>query len=378
MDLFSVMQRDDWVERMEEERFDPRYYVLKGYLSLKRIRIDVKEPLKTKVLIDYMKEYGMKPRISDWKKYSFFPIKDKRLFELYNNHKDMFWTPEEADFSNDRGQFEKAGEEIKRVILFIAAFFSQADGIVIENLTERFMEDLDFLKEAKIFYNIQTAIETIHNHTYSIIIDVLVSEEKKKEELFDGIGRYACIKKIAEWMLTWRSSDRHLLERTVAFACVEGIFFVSAFCVIHWIKRVHPIDGFCKVNEWIARDERLHEEFAIALYHSLVDLGYMRLEEDVIFTIVKSAVEVIKDFVRETLRVESLGLSSEDMIKYVECTANMLCKELGYSEPYPYTVNPFPWMTLIGMSNKTNFFESRVTEYSKPTGRYLYEVLEDF
>jgi len=161
-------------------------------------------------------------------------------------------------------------------------------------------------------------------------------------------------------------SDKSLLERIIAFACVEGIFFSGAFCAIYWIKKSNRLRGLCKANEFIARDEAIHTLFAIALYHhyTLLSKKYKLLDEQVVHNIIREALEVSEEFIREALNVDLIGMSADDMIEYVKCTADFLATELGYDPVYG-AKNPFDWMKLIAMENKTNFFEDTVSEYSK-------------
>ena len=86
--------------------------------------------------------------------------------------------------------------------------------------------------------------------------------------------------------------------------------------------------------------------------------------------IVASATEVAEGFVRDALNVDLVGLRTEDMVEYVKCTADYWVKAFGYAPIYN-AVNPFSWMAVIGMTNKTNFFEQRVSEYARQANMSL-------
>ena len=298
--------------------------------------------------------------------YSFFPIKHHVLEKYYQKQKDVFWTPQEIDYRSDRDDWDRLDENTKEFIKFILLFFAQADGIVNENLIEHFKKETSDYKEARYFYAAQEFIEVIHNETYSMLIEAFFRDPEEKKKAFNAIKYYPSIRKIADWMFKWMNSDTPLHERVIAFACVEGIFFSSAFAAIYWIKRRNVLHGLCKANEFIARDEAMHTEFAVALYHVLteVDHKYDPLSESRVHEIIGSALKVSEEFTRDALKVDLIGMNANDMVSYVKCTANRLSESLGYSKLYDVE-NPFDWMAIIGLPNRSNFFETKVSEYSR-------------
>lgn len=303
----------------------------------------------------------------DYTKYCFLPMENPKLLEYYTKQRDAFWTVAEIDFSKDRQDWLalKTGE--REFLTFVLAFFAQADGLVIENLFENFQRETSEIKEANAFYSIQNAIETIHNETYSTMIETFIQDYGQRQKAFNAIENYPSIEKIADWITKWMDPQLPLLERIVAFACVEGIFFSGAFCAIYWIKKSNRLRGLCKANEFIARDEGIHTQFAIALYHFYTAVkGWEPLTQKRLAEIIGSAIDIIEEFIRQALRVELIGMNADDMMKYVKCTANVLMTSLGYEKLYDVE-NPFDWMLLITLPNKTNFFEDTVSEYSKVT-----------
>jgi ribonucleoside-diphosphate reductase beta chain len=301
----------------------------------------------------------------DYSQYSFFPIERGDLIAFYQRQKAVVWSPQELDVSRDRSDWDNLDDGTKTFIKFILFFFAQADGIVNENLITHFKQETSFFKEATFFYSAQEYIETIHNETYSILIETFIRDRQEKMRGYNAIKHYPSISKIADWMFEWMNSERSLTERVVAFACVEGIFFSSAFAAIYWIKRRNILQGLCKANEWIARDEALHTEFAVALYHELTKERFSRLPEDTVHSIIKSAVTVSESFVRDALQVDLIGMNADDMVDYVKCTGDVVSMSFGYNSIYKVE-NPFTWMAVISLPNRSNFFESKVSEYAKP------------
>ena len=65
-----------------------------------------------------------------------------------------------------------------------------------------------------------------------------------------------CIRKKAEWAIKWITDDNSsYVERVVAFAAVEGIFFSGSFASIFWLKNRGLMPGLTFSNELISRDE---------------------------------------------------------------------------------------------------------------------------
>ena len=297
---------------------------------------------------------------SKLKRYTLFPIQYPEVWKMYKKHLAAFWTAEEIDLAKDVVDWEKLSEDEKHFISMVLAFFAGSDGIVLENLVERFMSDID-IPEVRSFYAFQTAAETIHSETYSLLIETLIQDYSKKSILFDAINNFECINKKAVWATKWIADEKSdFAERLIAFAAVEGIFFSGAFCSIFWLKKRGLMPGLCLSNEFISRDEGLHTEFAILVYHQFAN----KLDSSKIVEIITEAVSIEKEFILEALPCNLIGMNSRSMSDYIEFVADRLLVQLGCTKVYNKK-NPFVFMEMISMEGKTNFFEKRVSEYSK-------------
>ena len=241
----------------------------------------------------------------------------------------------------------------------VLAFFAASDGIVNENLVERFCNEVQIL-EAKFFYGFQVAMENIHSETYSLLIDTYIKNQAEKTKLFNALDHFPSIKKKADWAIKWiNDKDSSFGTRIIGFAAVEGIFFSGAFCSIFWLKKRGLMPGLCHSNELISRDEGLHTEFAVLMYHNLVEKPNPEHVQDII----KDAVSIEKEFITESLSCELIGMNKALMSQYIEYIADRLLLTLGLEKVY-HSENPFDWMEMISVQGKTNFFEKRVGEYS--------------
>jgi ribonucleotide reductase beta subunit family protein with ferritin-like domain len=285
---------------------------------------------------------------------------EPEIWEMYKKALGLFWTAEEIDLSKDYSDWEKLSENEQYFLEHILAFFAGSDGIVVENLGERFLREIT-IPEVKCFYGLQIAMENIHSETYSLLIDTYIKDDDKKHQLFNAIETIPCIKKKADWSLKWiNDTNSDFAKRLVAFACVEGIFFSGSFCSIFWMKKRGKLPGLCFSNELISRDEGLHTDFACLLYSRIEK----KLPQEVIYEIVSDAVLIETEFIVDSLPCKLLGMNSEMMSQYIRFVADRLLLQLGYDKLYNLT-NPFTWMEMISMEGKTNFFEKRVGEYSK-------------
>ncbi len=295
------------------------------------------------------------------KRFVLFPIQYNELWKLYKEHLGVFWTSEEVDLSKDAKDWAALNANERHFLSHILAFFAASDGIVNENLAARFYTEID-IPEARAYYSIQMAEETIHSEMYSLLIDTYIKDTEEKSRLFNAAENIPSISKKARWALRYLRSDAPISTRLAAFAVVEGIFFSSSFCSIYWMKDKHQgkLPGLSVSNEFISRDEGLHTDFAIALSKTLPEkIGAAELTE-----IVREAVEIEIEFATEALPVSLIGMNRDLMAEYIKFVADRLLSQFGVSKLYNVQC-PFDFMERISMQNKTNFHEKKVAEYRK-------------
>jgi len=310
----------------------------------KHVQIQVPEPLLTES--------------SD--RFVLFPIKHPDIWEKYKQHSAVTWFAEEVDLSKDMAHWEKLSDGERHFIKHVLAFFAGSDGIVMENLAVRFMREVQW-PEAKLFYSVQNFMEGVHSETYSLLIDTYITDPQEKTTLFQAIKTIPCVQKKADWALAWiDNKDASFATRLLGFAAVEGIFFSGAFCAIFWMKQRGLMPGLTVSNEFIARDEGLHTEFACLLYTKLLN----KLSKKEAHKIIRDAVKIEKQFITKSLPCELIGMNAKMMCQYIEFVADRLLIQLGYPKAYSAT-NPFSFMETISLENKDNFFEKKVSTYGK-------------
>ena len=285
--------------------------------------------------------------------------------------------------------WENLKDDERYFVSHVLAFFAASDGIVNENLVERFMKEVQ-VPEARCFYGFQIAMENIHSEMYSLLIDTFIKvsfftmcdapyciriivgevkvmvnmqEASERERLFNAIETVPAVKKKADWALKWIGNDNAAYsERVVAFASVEGIFFSGrlvhvssnlisiapfpSFAAIFWLKKRGLMPGLTFSNELISRDEvscvleqkswiwtslstltlqGLHTDFACLMFRHLVD----KPSQERVYEIVCNAVDIEIEFLTEALPVALIGMNSVLMIQYIKFVADRLLRELN-------------------------------------------------
>lgn len=306
-----------------------------------------------------------------------FPIQHDDIWAWYKKSEACIWTAEEIDLSQDLVDWDRLNDDERHFIKHVLAFFAASDGIVNENLAENFVSEVQYT-EAKFFYGFQIMMENIHSETYSLLIDTYIKDNKEKDYLFNAIETMDCVKKKADWALRWIDNGS-FAERIVAFAAVEGIFFSGSFCSIFWLKKRGLMPGLTFSNELISRDEGMHCDFACDLYNNHI---VNKLPKETLKEIIIDAVTIEKEFVSDAIPVKLIGMNSDMMCQYIEFVADRLLVSLGNEKVYNVE-NPFPWMEMISLQGKTNFFEKRVGDYQKSgvmadRDKQVFSLDEDF
>lgn len=314
------------------------------------------------------------------RRFVMFPIVYHDIWKMYKKAEASFWTAEEVDLSKDMAHWEALKDEERHFISHVLAFFAASDGIVNENLVERFSKEVQ-VTEARCFYGFQIAMENIHSEMYSLLIDTYIRDPVQRDYLFNAIETLPCVKKKADWALRWiGDQDSEFAERVVAFAAVEGIFFSGSFAAIFWLKKRGIMPGLTFSNELISRDEGLHCDFACLMFNHLIN----KPSQSRVQYIIDDAVKIEQEFLTQALPVNLIGMNCTLMKQYIEFVADRLLVELKCDKIYNVE-NPFDFMEQISLEGKTNFFEKRVGEYQKmgvmsggSSGNRDFSLDEDF
>lgn len=300
-------------------------------------------------------------------KFTAFPIQYRNIWEKYKIQMASFWKAEEIDFDGDYEDFLTLDKNEQHFVEMTLAFFAGSDGIVNFNLSG-FISEIQ-VTEIVFTYRYQAMMEDIHSNVYSLMLDNIVKDEDKKDNLFNAIKTVPSIKEMSEWALKWIDSSASFAHRVVAFVLVEGLFFQGPFAALFWLKKyknksrntsqVGPfMCGLMDSNKFIARDEGQHTLFGCEVYGLLEN----KLNQTEIVEIFMEAVALSKKFMSDAIPVKLIGMNYEMMEQYIEYIADRLMVLLGHKKLFN-AINPFKFMETIGLNDKTNFFEKRPAEY---------------
>lgn len=328
-------------------------------------------------------------------KYTYFP-RNEQLSEYQDKLDKTFWSADEVDYDSDRvtmaalenlittGKEEKIGDTVitsqqaLNITVFlknILCLFAQLDGVVIENLIENFTHEISRgEKEIQQFYIAQAHNEVVHSKSYGMQVEKLIKDPKEKEAIYTASLQYPAVKAITDWSFKWFDTSLPIVDRLIAFCCIEGIIFTSGFVAIYRLKEWGLFTkGLCNANEFISKDEAVHTAAGIAFFHHKVGKGeFVKPSKERVYEIIEAAVALADQFTDEAVKPELVGLDRADMKQYVRLSADLIVTDLGYEKRYDVEC-PFPWMLKICLFNITNMFESRVTEYSRAVTHILDE-----
>ena len=316
---------------------------------------------------------------------SIFPIKNQEIWDRYKLHIQAFWTPEEVSLQDDLRDLQTLNEGEKHFIKNVLAFFANSEAMINENLASRFYKEI-LMPEARCFISMQMLNESIHAEMYALQIEAYVVDRQEKDMLFNAIQNVPCINLKAKWVSKWLNGSQNLLTRLIAFGLVEGLFFAGSFCAIYYFRKRGLLPGLALSNDWIARDEGMHFSFSALMFkilrdkfnnNSLTDTDLLdvnlitgNVAQSEFEEIVREAVSFEKEFVKEALPVDLIGMNANLMCQYIEAVADRIADLFEFERVYN-TENPFDFMRALDVQNVTNFFEKRVSEYQRPTDRVL-------
>jgi ribonucleotide reductase beta subunit family protein with ferritin-like domain len=288
-------------------------------------------------------------------RYSLFPIQDEKSYEFYKRQEAASWVADELDFRRDLEHYEAASPAERRLIDTILAFFLPGDGLISMNLIRFLLECRSYEDQAMLVA--QLHIELVHAETYSLAALTFVRSPDKLNAFVSQAESTACVRAKAAFMERWMNSDAPRSDRLLAFACAEGIFFCSLFAVIFWFRPRGKFPNFITANQLILRDEALHRDFGCYLY--LKEGKSPRALE-----IVREAVAIEDDFINHMLPEPVEDLNAADMRQYVRFIADQLLGQIGEKPDYEVS-NPLGFMKSLVLEGKTNYYEQRVSQYSR-------------
>lgn len=278
--------------------------------------------------------------------------------QIYKQQKKCFWSEDEILPSEDLDCLKSLSKDEKKILSYTLMFFNEADKLVINNITNNFLNYFDS-ESINRCYRFQSAIEDIHQIVYNNFIETYKSNEEFLRLFNDA--RDSVQNKI-NWIQKLINAELNIGQRIIYFICIEGILFASNFAVIFWFKDQHKLTQLTNSNEFISRDEGLHTKFGCELYKSLSSKDKLSSEE--IIKIVDETIQIESKIIEDCMyNVNTIILTKDNLIKRIKYVADVILIDLINHEYY-FEENPFDFMTNSILDFKTNFFEKTNTSYT--------------
>ena len=312
--------------------------------------------------------------------FNILPLKYQWAYDLYRTMKSNHWEPEDVPMQKDCEQWRSSEiTDIERWIIKMGVgYFSAAEGIVGDNILHVIRESVT-APELKLVLGRHAHEENIHADSLVYMISSLGINPHEAEAMFEGIDT---ITKKNEFIVNnslalRRDMDFTKLENQRALAkniflfgqCMEGTMFYGLFGMILSLYRQNKFPGIGQMFRYTLRDESNHIELLRNLLMDLVqenpDIWTEDFREDLRNTM-KEAVRLEKNFIKDCLPVNAVGLGTEEFMDYIDYIADRRLEGVGLEPLNAGIKNPFPWLAeMMDIQKEQNFFEGRVTEYQK-------------
>lgn len=307
------------------------------------------------------------------------PFKYHWAWEKYLAQCANHWMPQEISMQRDIEQWKNGEltEDEKHIVKRNLGFFTTADSLAANNIVLGTYRQIT-APECRQFLLRQAFDEAIHTHAYQYIVESLGLDEG---EIFNAYHEIPSIRDKDNFLIPFidvlcdpnfqtgtHENNQKLLKSLIVFACImEGLFFYVGFVQILALGRQNKMTGAAEQYQYILRDESMHCNFGIDMINSIKmehpELWTKEFESEVI-ELFRQGVELEYAYAEDTMPRGVLGLNAQMFKEYLRFVCNRRLTQIGISELYPNTENPFPWMSeMIDLKKEKNFFETRVIEY---------------
>ena len=313
--------------------------------------------------------------------FNLLPLRYKWAYDLYKTMKANHWEPEDIPMQKDVEQWRSttALTDVDRWIIRMGVgYFSAAEGIVGDNIIH-VVREVVTASELKLVLGRHAHEENIHADSLLYMISSLGINPHECEAMFEDVET---IRKKNEFVTGISQQLRRDLDMTnpenkkllaknifVFGQCMEGTQFYGLFGMVLSLYRQGKFTGIGTMFRYTLRDESNHIELFRQLFVELIrenpEIWTDAFRTELVDTM-KEAVRLEKDFIRDCLPVNSVGLSCDEFLDYIDYIADRRLAGVGLPELNPQIQNPLPWLAeLMDIKKEQNFFEGRVTEYQK-------------
>lgn len=301
------------------------------------------------------------------------PFKYPFAFEAYKLQSQMHWLPEEVPLHDDIKDWTyKLSASEKNLLTQLFRFFTTGDIDVGQAYMDKYMP-IFRNEEVRMMLSSFASMESVHAHAYSLLLDTVGMPEVE----YQAFKQYSEMAAKHDYVSSFNvdSEEDVALALAVFSGFTEGLQLFSTFAILMNfargdLKSGARMKGMTQIVTWSIRDESLHVESMIKLFHTYVEerphLWTEALKEK-LRAICTKMVELEDDFIDLTFEQGEIeGLTPAEVKQYIRYIADRRLGSLGVGELFGIEKNPLKWLDYIlsGVEH-ANFFENRSTEYAK-------------
>ena len=312
--------------------------------------------------------------------FNLLPLKYQWAYELYRVMKANHWEPEDIQMQRDVEQWRSSEitQNERWIIMMGIGYFSAAEGIVGDNI-QHVIRELVTAPELKLVLGRHAHEENIHADSLLYMISSLGINPHECEAMFEQIPtivkKNEFVTRVSHVLrrdldLTQFENKQLLAKNIFMFGqCMEGTQFYGLFGMILSLYRQNKFPGIGQMFRYTLRDESNHIELLRRLFMELIEENpeiWTPEFRDELVGIMREAVELEKEFIRDCLPVNAVGLSAHEFEQYTDYIADRRLAGCGLPALNPGITNPLPWLAeTMDVRKEQNFFEGKVTDYQK-------------
>ena len=295
------------------------------------------------------------------------PFRYPWAYNAWKTQQQIHWLADEVPLSEDVNDWKhKLTDTEKNLLTQIFRFFVQSD-VEVSNCYHKFYMSVFKPTEVLMMLSAFNSTETIHIDAYAHLIDTLGLPEAE----YNAFLEYSEMKDKHDFMRSVNIKDNFNVAKTMGIfgGFVEGLALFASFAMLLNWQRFNKLKGVGQIIAWSVRDETLHCNSIIKLFHAFVqenNIDKKRLHKELTDSC-KLVVAQEDKFIDLAFKLGPVeGMSANDIKQYIRYIANLRLSQLGIKEIYDVKVNPLPWLDeQLNAVEHMNFFEGRATEYSK-------------
>ena len=299
--------------------------------------------------------------------HAYKPFRYPWAHDFWKKQQQVHWMPEEVPLGEDcKDWATKLNDNERNLLTQIFRFFTQSDIEVNDNYMERYARVFKPV-EVKMMLSAFSNMETIHIAAYALLLETIGMPDSE----FSAFMDYKAMADKHDFMQKFGVDSNEDILRTVAMfgAFTEGLQLFASFAMLMNFPRLNKMKGMGQIVTWSIRDESLHCEGMIKLFHAFAEEtgALSQAVKDDIVECCRTVVALEDKFIELAFEMgEVEGMTPADIKTYIRYIADWRLGQLGLPKIYNIEKHPLPWLSeILNGVEHANFFEARATEYSK-------------